>query len=109
MTDKAGMGVGWGYLAGFNSRIHGVNAEIQRITMEKWGLDPMAKNVRDGFWTNKHGKLQFRNPLFYVRPVYSLMYFLCAPHIDVIQDDERLVTGGIRYLFPPGKNIYLNP
>lgn len=81
------LSIGFEYVAKFNKRIQDLNAKIQKIVMDKHGVDVLSGKFQE----TKQGRYAGSYDLFYVRPHYSIMaYFLTKPHVDVISDDSKL-------------------
>lgn len=81
------LSVGLEYNSKFVSKVKALNVLIQKIVMEKYGVDVFSEKFQ---YTKKDNRMVWKD-LFYVKPHYSLMaYFLCAPHIDPVSDDDKM-------------------
>ncbi len=81
------LSIGFEYVSGFVKRLNDLNAKIQKIVMDKHGVDVLSGT----FQKTKQDNFTGSYDLFYVKPAYSLMaYFLTKPHLDVVNDDSKL-------------------
>lgn len=68
-------------------RFNALKAKIATIYMDKWGIVPDNERMQ----TTKQGKLLFKSNIFTLRFNHYLTYPLrCKPHLDPIEDDNRL-------------------
>ena len=82
---KVILSVGWEHVLNFYTQACAINAKIKELELSKRGID-----ITQNYWIDDKRWINTRD-LFFVAPTYSIMaYFLTAPHVDVIQDDERL-------------------
>ena len=86
------LSIGFEYVSGMVERINKLNSKIQKIVMDKHQVDVLSRKMQwiGGQYT-EDSHLVGEYDLFYVRPSYSVMaYFLTKPHLDVINDDNKL-------------------
>ena len=79
------LSVGYDYMESFHAEISKINTLISNSIKNYLGVTEITR------WIEVGDKFYSSTDFFEVRPCYSMMvYFLTAPHVDVINDDSKL-------------------